>query len=200
MTIRILNPLDWNLVKSGEWLQLNGDHDRIVKIEVNTDAPTRASLVHFDLDGQERTTFLGVVNGLEKIEVCASAEAALAFDTEGEVWFCTNDGVATAVHMPDERSFTQMVGRKTRNETLEQMIKLQQLSIERLVVAQEGERIARELAEERLAAATAPAAVVPPPVVGPSGGTEQPVPPASPPPTAAGETAIVAPAAPTVPA
>lgn len=153
MTIRILNPFDWSPVKSGDMLQLNGDHDRIVKIELNCEAPTRIDLVHHDEVGEERTTFLGIIQGLDKIEVVADAAANLVFSTEGEVWFCTNDGLVTAVEIPDESSFTKLVGRKSRSDQLEEIIRIQQRGMDRLIIAQEHERYERERLEAELAAA-----------------------------------------------
>lgn len=196
MTIRILNPLDWSPVKPGDMLQLNGDHGRLVKIELNCEAPTRVDLSHFDADGAERLTFLGILQGLDKIEVVAEANANIIFSTEGEVWYCTNDGVATAVTIPDEASFTKLVGRKSRSEQLEQIIQIQQLGINRLMAAQEAERLERERLETELAAAQQP--VIDPPAAPVPAPSPQPEPPVATVPTATGADDSAAPSAVTV--
>lgn len=202
MTVRILNPLDWANVTPGQWLPLNGDHNRVLKIEVNCEAPTAIHLKHHDLDGAERRTFLCVVQGIEKIEVVADAEAGLEFTSDGEVWFCTNDGVFTAVEIPEEASFTKLLTRKTRNEQLEQIVQLQHLGMQRLMQQQEAERAQLEqLLAERAAAEERPQAVVVDPAAAAPGAAAQQEPPAAPAPVpAAGEGASPAPAAPSVPA
>ena len=198
MTIRILNPLDWSPVKAGDMLQLNGDHGRLVKIELNCEAPTRVDLSHFDAEGEERLTFLGILQGLDKIEVVAQSEASIIFSTEGEVWYCTNDGVATAVSIPDEASFTKLVGRKSRSDQLEQIIQIQQLGINRLRAEQEAERQEIERLEAELAAAQQP--VIDPPAVVIPAPSPQPEPPVAAIPAAAGADDSAAPSAAPVPA
>lgn len=150
MTIRILNPSDWKLIPPGHWLNLNGDHTRIVKVELNCEAETRVDLVHHDAEGVEKRTFIGRVVGLDKIEVVADADASLDFSGGGEVWCWTNDGEANTSVIPDEATFTKLMGRKTRSDQMEIMLRLQQEGYERLLRQQEAERVGleRQLAEQ----------------------------------------------------
>lgn len=136
MTIRIINAPDWRCLPPGEVLNFDGDHDRVVKVELNTEAPTRVDLMWHDADGVEHRTFLAVVDGLEKIEVLADAAAYLDFSGGNEVWYFTNDGGVTTSPMSDEASFTKLLGRKTRSDQIEMMMRLQQANYERLLAAQ----------------------------------------------------------------
>lgn len=151
MTIRILNPHDWKKIDGR--LDLLGDHERLVKIEFNCEADTFIELVHFselpDEEGEytEFRTFVAVIKGWEKVEVVVQAEAYFDFTSDGEVWYCTTDAVQTVV-LTDEQSFTKLLSRKTRNDHLENMLRVQQQGYERLLRLQEMERL--EL-EERLA-------------------------------------------------
>lgn len=144
MTIRILNPLDWKQVLPGEWIEFNGDHRRTLKVELNCEAETRVDLVYDDADGVEQRMFLARVLGLEVIEVVAEANARFDFSGGGETWFWTNDGQANSVAIPEEATFTKLMGRKTRSDQLEIMLRLQQEGYERLLRDQENERLALE--------------------------------------------------------
>lgn len=195
MTLRILNPLDWAKVEGGNVLRLNGDHGRTVKIEVNCEAPTSFHLVFDDEDGVEHRTFVGVVQGLEKIEVYAVADAYFDCTSDGEIWYCTNDNVATAVEL-EEATYTVPVQRKSRSEQLEHMLQIMQSGQDRLIRAQQ-EMMAENarLAEERdtLRASVDAAATAAAPV---DGGEPSPAPAAAP--AASGEAPSTPPAAATV--
>lgn len=144
MTIRIINPQDWACVKPGEWLELPGEGGRLVKMELNAEAPTRVDYVEVVGDKVVNRYFLGVIQGLEKIEFRAAAASALDFTSEGEVWYFTTDGQATAAEMPDEASFTKLLQRKSRSDQLEHMMRLQQANFERVMEQQRQEREALE--------------------------------------------------------
>lgn len=137
MVLRILNTADWSLLEVGKWLVLNGDHDRKLVVEINCEAPT---VIHIVQDGATgRRVFLGVVQGMEKIEVYAKADAYLDFTTEGEVWWFTNDGATSAVEIPEEASFTKLLGRRSRSDQLELMLQKQAMNYERLLNQQAAE-------------------------------------------------------------
>lgn len=156
MTIRIINAVDWSRLEPGNWIDLSSAKRRLVKLEVNSDFPTRYSLVDFDEHGVEQTTFLGVVQGWEKIEIVVGPQAKLQAETEGEVWWFTNDGFASAQEIPNEHSFTTLLQRKSRSDQMEIMLRLQQENYNRLLAQQERDDAERVRAEaERAEAARA---------------------------------------------
>lgn len=148
MTIRIINAQDWKCIAPGDWLEMPAEAARLVKIEVNCEAPTRIDYVDDASDKGAQRYFLGVVQGMEKLEVYAGPNAALDFTTEGEVWYFTTDGQVNAAEVPDEASFTKLLQRKSRSDQLELMMQLQQANYERLLAFQraENEELEAELA------------------------------------------------------
>lgn len=163
MTIRIINAEDWKCIKPGDWLEMPGEVDRLVKIEINAEAPTRVDYVPDARAKDGQRYFLGVVQGMEKFEFRAGEHAALDFTSDGEVWYFTNDGAVTASPMPDDASFTKLLQRKSRSEQLEIIMAMQTANYERLLAAQraENEELEAQLAaaEQHQAAASAASSV-----------------------------------------
>lgn len=159
MTIRILNPRDWEKLETGFAIPMNGDKARTVKVEFNTSGPAAIHMSHDaapDDDGAvaERSTFLGMVNGLEKIEVVADPGSLIVATSEYEVWYCTNEGQFNGIPTPEDK-FTELIGERTRAEVLEEMIALTTHNYNLLRQSQAQERADAAAVAQRLAAAEA---------------------------------------------
>lgn len=159
MTIRILNPRDWAKLETGFAIPMNGEAARIVKIEFNTSGP---AAIHMSYDGvpdengvvPEASTFLGMVNGLDKIEVVADPGSLIVATSEYEVWYCTNEGQFVGIPTPDDK-FTELIGERTRAEVLEEMVALATHNYNQLRASQANERAELQAMAERLATAEA---------------------------------------------
>lgn len=131
MTVRIHNLAKWQVLPAGSVLQFRGpeyegytpEHRRIV-VEVNCEAPTSWKVIEGPRDKEPKITFLAVVQGLEKLEFTASADAELVPSGDGEVWYFTSDGDNYAHDQVNADgalavSFTSVMQRRTRNRQLE---------------------------------------------------------------------------------
>lgn len=120
MVVRLHNLSKWQKLEPGEGIELLGAHDRKVRVEVNTEAPTRFDVVHGD-DDDTQVTFLAVVHGMETLEFYAPGGTYLAATSDGEVWYFTNEGDQTATDR-EAVSFTRVMNRRARNPELERMM------------------------------------------------------------------------------
>lgn len=118
MTKRIHNVTKWAKLGVGQVLELDGDAGRLVRLELNTSERTIVMLE----DG-EKLTFLATVDGLEAIEFNSPRPRVhIVCDSEGEVWYFTNDGRKIAGEHPDAVSFTNVMTREKRNPQQDLMI------------------------------------------------------------------------------
>jgi len=117
--LRINNLDKWTCLESGKVLDLpsHSSEARKIRIEFNTDQPTRLDVV---VGG--KPTFLGVVLGLEVVEFTAGGNVQIAPQGDGDVWFFTNDGDVPSYTIADPDIFTKVAQRKTRNRELERMM------------------------------------------------------------------------------
>jgi len=137
MVVRIHNVSKWVKVPEGKVIELVGDRDRKVRIEVNCPEPTRFDVVEGDF-----LTFLAVVQGYEVLEFVAGAQAHVVPTTEGEVWYFTNDGDQIAEERDDLVSFTKIASRRARNPELELMMFKMNQNMERRMAQQAAEMAA----------------------------------------------------------
>lgn len=132
MVVRIHNTSKWSLVKAGGVLELLGQGQRNVRLEVNCPAPTRLDLVY----AGDKTVFLAVAEGHEVIEFVAEDDCYIMPTTDDDFWFFTNDGDQIAVENPHEVPFTKIADRRARNPELERMMfKMEQNVMRRLEAA-----------------------------------------------------------------
>lgn len=122
MVIRINNIGKWTELAVDKVLDLAGEGQRKVRVELNCEAPTRLDV----WQGVDKT-LLAVVEGYQVVEFSIDGEAELAATSEGEVWYFTNHGDDLSVERPDEKSITTIMSRRARNPQQElMMFKLQQ--------------------------------------------------------------------------
>lgn len=117
MTIKVRDITKWAKLPAGFAINCVGEGLRRVKLEVNCETATR-----FDVVQGEEMTFLAAVDGLKTIEFVVDGPCEVAADTEGEVWFFTQDGEVTAIDDPEATTFTKIAGRRSRNPELELMM------------------------------------------------------------------------------
>ena len=148
MVVRIHNVTKWEVIDPGSVLRLTGadGEPRKVRVELNCPEPTRVDLVGAD----GRVFFVAVVTGYEVVQFTTyDAECHLAFSTDGEVWFFTNDGDQIGVDrsMVTE-SFATVMQRRARNPELERMMFKMNQNIERRLAQQAAELEAIKRARE----------------------------------------------------
>ena len=119
MVVRLHNISKWAPLKAGRLLELPGSQPRLIRLEVNCEAPARFDLV--GADGKS-VAFLAVVTGHEVIEFSAEATVRVGATSEGEVWFFTNDGEDVTVRT-DGPTFTSVMARRARNPDLERVMR-----------------------------------------------------------------------------
>lgn len=135
MVVRIHNVSKWKKLQPGEVLELKGQSERRVRIELNCPAPTRLDLIQSD----GNPVFLAVVQGLETVEFVAGATVQLVATSEDEVWYFTSDGEQVAAKNVQAKSFTKIAQRRTRNPELERMMFKMQQNMERRFAMLEAE-------------------------------------------------------------
>lgn len=135
MVVRIHNVSKWKKLQPGEVLELAGQDERRVRIELNCPAPTRLDLIQSD----GKPVFLAVVQGLETVEFKAGATVQLVATSEDEVWYFTSDGERVAAKNVQAKSFTKIAQRRTRNPELERMMFKMQQNMERRFAMLEAE-------------------------------------------------------------
>lgn len=145
MTRRIINLHDWAPIAPGTFLHLMGEGVRSVEVEINSEREVSLFVlqpVEPDASGEAQwdRTFLGAHQGMEKYQFNCAGNSSIEVNSDGEVWYFTNDGQYTAVEMPDEEQFTTLVGRKERSDILEDIIRRQALGLQALHAQQEAER------------------------------------------------------------
>lgn len=174
MTKRIHNVTKWKQLHSGKGLQNEGLPNRLVRIDFNTMLPTAVMLV----DG-EKHAFLGMVEGLDAIEFRAPKGLVhIVADSEGEVWYFTNDGRKIANDVSEQVTFTDIMTREKRNPQqdlmmwqMQQNAKRRELQLlaeierrdEAIAEREAEDAAAAQLAEAEAAAAAAAAAELAPP-------------------------------------
>lgn len=112
MTKRIHNVTKWKKLENSKGIAHEGMPNRLIRIDFNTMLPTAVMLVG---EG-DKHTFLGMVSGLDAIEFRAPTELVhVIADSEGEVWYFTNDGRKVAGDVSDQVTFTDIMSREKRN-------------------------------------------------------------------------------------
>lgn len=120
MVIRLHSLSRWKLLEAGKYIEINGERDRKVRVEFNTEAPTRLDLVWTEAEETE-ITFLAVILGMEVVEFHAPAGTAIVATSEGEVWYFTDEGEVVATDK-EAVSYTKIMNRRARNPQLEMMM------------------------------------------------------------------------------
>lgn len=113
MVTRIFNTSKWTMLPAGKGLDFEGDHARVIEIEVNCPAHARLDAV----DGKN-ITFLWAGQGYQKIQFRASERTVLGITSEDDIWYYTVDGDQYAVDKPQAVSFVDIeavLGREKRN-------------------------------------------------------------------------------------
>lgn len=109
----------------GRWSAFDGkalvlpaapDHQRRIKIEVNSEFDTR-----YDVECDGVVSFLGVAKGLELLDFVGVGTVTVTATSVGDVFFVTNDGEQTAV-AHELASFTKIANREARNPHLEAIL------------------------------------------------------------------------------
>lgn len=141
MTIRIFKLSDWALLQPTEDLHLLLDNaGRKVTIQFNTETDTRVGWVG---EGSGKDVLLGTFKGREDIEFRPNGPGVVTVESEGEVWFYTDDGAQTVAGSGDEQeSYRRLLEPRDRAEVLERIIAQQNATHNRLMAAQAGERAA----------------------------------------------------------
>lgn len=150
MVKRIQNLSKWNVLAAGEALQLEGDHRRKIRVELNAPMRTRVDVI-----AEGITVFLATIEGLDVVEFTADGVVQLVFsalnDAEvSEVWYFTSDGDQYARSTVNPVTFLELpVGGVVRNPQVEMMIFKQQQNNLRVMaqVAAERERLDARFAE-----------------------------------------------------
>lgn len=139
MTIRIFRLSDWVLLAPNEDLHLLLDNPgRKVTIEFNAEVATRVGWV---ADGSEKDVLLGIFAGREDIEFRPNGAGVVTVQSEGEVWYYTNDGdVNVAGDGLEQSSYVRPLQPRDRSETLERIIETQNATHNRLMAAQQRHR------------------------------------------------------------
>lgn len=147
MTIRIFKLSDWVLLAPNEDLHLTLENPgRKVTIEFNAEASTRVGWV---AEGSDKDVLLGVLAGREDVEFRPNGPGVVTVQSEGEVWYYTNDGeVHVAGDGFEQQSYLKLLEPRDRAETLERIIEMQNATHNRLMAAQ---REQREALQQRLA-------------------------------------------------
>lgn len=120
MVVRIHNLTKWSVIQPGEALDLPGEELRNVVLDLRVTERTRVDVV---ADGG--VWFLAVIepaDGVQRLEFGVTGKVELAFSTDGEVWFFTDDGDSIAYENPEAVSFTKIANRRSRNPQLEMMM------------------------------------------------------------------------------
>lgn len=151
---RVHNLTKWKLLNAGAELVLPGTEGRSVRVEVNVTMPTVVHLLSGD-DDNLKLTLIGRVDGLDFVEFTApQGDLRLTFDTEGEVWYFTNDGKVTAHDVSDQKHWTNVMTREQRNPQQDLMMWQMQQNAKRrerelqAEIARMQEREADRLAQE----------------------------------------------------
>lgn len=131
---RMFNLSKWRVVSEGELIRYERDHPRTVRFEVNAPNLVRLDLIE---DGRE-PVFLARVIGRDVIEFSADGSFDITVDG-GECFFYTVEGDDWSVEPVDDRTFTRIVERRSRNPELEHMMYMQQINMERRLEAQAAE-------------------------------------------------------------
>lgn len=145
MVKRIQNLSKWNVLASGEALQLEGDHRRKIRVELNAPMRTRVDVIAEGL-----TVFLGVIEGLDVVEFTADGVVQLVFSPLNEaelseVWYFTSDGDQYARSTVNPVTFLELpLGGVVRNPQVEMMIFKQQQNNLRLQAQVAKDRVALE--------------------------------------------------------
>lgn len=141
MTIRIFKLSKWELLAPGEDLHLLLDNaGRKVVIEFNAEAATRVGWV---AQGSQKDVLLGIFAGREDVEFRPNGPGVVTVQSDGEVWFYTNDGdTHVAGDGAEQQPYTKLLEPRDRSETLERIIEMQNATHNRLMAAQAEERAA----------------------------------------------------------
>lgn len=141
MTLRIFKLSEWQLLNPNQDLDLLLDTPgRKVTIKFNTVLPTR---IGWHLDGSESDVLLGVIEGQDDVEFRPNGSGKVTVQSDGEVWFYTDDGAQTVAGDGNEQeSYRKLLEPRDRAEVLERIIEKQNATHNRLMAAQAGERSA----------------------------------------------------------
>ncbi|QCS37245.1 hypothetical protein [Tortoise microvirus 74] len=138
MSVKLRHLAKWAHLPAGEVIPLAGKK-RIVTLEFNVDFPTR-----FDVLENGKSTLLRAVEPREcplKVSFAVEGDCAIVADTEGDVWWATDDGEVLSYEVETE-SFTKLQQRMEMTPEMELTIYKAQLR---------AEQRAREVAELLLA-------------------------------------------------
>lgn len=164
---RVHNLSKWVQLKPGAELQLPGGEGRTVRVDFNVTCPTVVHLVRGQGD-KMKFILIGRVDGVDFVEFTApEGDLRLNCDSEGEIWYFTNDGQIVANDVSDQTHWTNIITREQRNPQQDLMIwnmqqnakRREQQLLEQLAIMQdrqaEADAAAAAQAEAEAAAAAA---------------------------------------------
>lgn len=163
-----LNSLSrWVRLEVGAAMTLNGEHERKIRLEVNS--PDRARLYTVDADGELH--FLAAPVGCEVVEFVAGGNVTITTQ-DADVSVYSAEMEPTFVVIEDAEVFTQIAERQSRNPDLEHIMYMQSLNFERRMQSLAAESEARINAAFERGKTVAPAATTPSspaPIAAPAG-------------------------------
>lgn len=125
MVVRLHNINKWAVLPPGAALALAGTDLHRVRVDFNCSRPTDIRLVEGEGD-KMNVVFLANIVGLEAVEFVAAPGAHIVADSEGDVFYFTDEGTKDS-HAIEQVSFTGLMTRRARNPQQElMMFKMQQ--------------------------------------------------------------------------
>lgn len=146
MAIRIRKLSLWQLLETGKVLEpLIDTAGRKVTVWFNTEQPARIGWVAAGGRRADVDVLLGTIHGHDSVEFRPPGPGVLTVQSEGQVWFYTDDGESTVANDGSEQEpYTRLLEPKDRNQQLEEIIIRQQAAHNRRMKQQEAERVARD--------------------------------------------------------
>lgn len=119
------------LVKAGDALSLvDGEFPRDVRLELNTERPTRLGLLLED----KSERFLAVVEGRDTVVFTIEGPCEVWPSSDGEVWWYTVEMEAAAI-VSNAETYTKIAERRARNPDLELVARRMQQNADRRMAA-----------------------------------------------------------------
>lgn len=128
MTIQLMDLRKWQCLEDGNMVQFTKKNPRVVRIDVNT--PFKVTLWY--AEENEDAKFLALVEGRDRVEFAVDGPFDLTVEG-GDCWFYTVDGADFSMQAVDDRTFTRIAERRTRNPELDYMMQVMYQNMERRI-------------------------------------------------------------------
>jgi len=115
------------LAKAGEGITFEAEGARKVRLELNTEGPSRIAIQ----TGPETIRFLADVDGRQTLLFSVPGPFTLWPTCEGEVQWWSSEFQATSVALPDAKTFTKIAERRARNPEVERVARKMQENADR---------------------------------------------------------------------